>query len=59
MGSSNIGKKKVRFTDEVRGNHIATVYEVESYKELYGGKGSKSEKDGDENENCACKCTIF
>lgn len=44
MGSINIGKKKVRFTDEVRGNHIATVYEVESYKELYGGKGSKSEK---------------
>jgi hypothetical protein len=42
VGSLTIGKKKVRFTDEIRGNHIATVYEVESYKQLYG-KGSKNE----------------
>ena len=28
-------KKKVRFTDEVRGNDLTTVYEVESFKNAY------------------------
>ncbi len=28
-------KKKVRFTDEVRGNNLTTVYEVESFKNAY------------------------
>ena len=28
-------KKKVRFTDEVRGNNLKTVYEVESFKNIY------------------------
>jgi len=32
-------KKKVRFTDEVRGNTLATVYEVESYKNINGKPG--------------------
>jgi hypothetical protein len=50
-------KKKVRFTDEVRGNNLTTVYEVESFKNAYS-KPPSGDKEKD-NENCACKCSIF
>jgi hypothetical protein len=50
-------KKKVRFTDEIRGNNLTTVYEVESFKNDYT-KSDKGEHE-EENENCACKCFIF
>ena len=50
-------KKKVRFTDEVRGNNLTTVYEVESFKNAYY-KPPSGDKEID-NENCACKCSIF
>jgi|LauGreDrversion4_2_1035121.scaffolds.fasta_scaffold1425585_2 hypothetical protein len=50
-------KKKVRFTDEIKGNNLTTVYEVESFKTA-NSKSDPRENDA-ENENCACKCFIF
>ena len=50
-------KKKVRFTDEIKGNNLTTVYEVESFKNP-GSKNKSGEKEK-ENENCSCKCFIF
>ena len=51
-------KKKVRFMDEVtKGGEIATVYEVESFKNKDSKKGSRNDEEGEENFHC--KCSIF
>ena len=50
-------RKKVRFVDESRdGYQIATVYEVESYKEIYNPEAKTEVTD----VNCkSCRCQIF
>lgn len=43
-------KKHVRFRDDIEGNSLCIVYEIESYKKYYNISS---------DAHCSCTCSIF